>query len=266
MGGRNRYLRHYPIGATIKGMLIVANWKAYVEDIGKAKKLFALSKRLVRGPRVSIVLAPPAPFLGALAFSNRSKVAFAAQDVSPTLGGATTGEATAPMYAAAGATYAIVGHSERRAAGDTPSIVAEKLQRALAHGLTPILCVGEQDRDSEGRYLGSIREEITSALTALSSKERMQVIVAYEPLWAIGKTAAEAITDRDLGEMTLYIRKVLAELLPGKSSAKSLVLYGGSVEPGNIRSLAGGSGVDGFLIGHASVDPLTFSALVKELA
>jgi triosephosphate isomerase len=247
-------------------MLIVANWKAYVEDAAKAKKLFAVSKKLVRGSKVDIVLGPPAPFMAALALGNRSKVSFAAQDVSATLGGATTGEATAPMFAAAGAKYAIIGHSERRAAGDTEAIISEKLMRALAHDLIPILCIGERERDNEGRYLNFVREEITSALASLTPKERSKVIVAYEPLWAIGKTASEAIGERDLAEMTLYIRKVLSELLPGKSSAKSLVLYGGSVEPGNIRALGGGSGVDGFLIGHASVDPHVFAALVKELA
>lgn len=246
-------------------MLIVANWKAYVEDVSKAKKLLAVSKRLIRSSASTIVLAPPAPFLGTLALTNKSGVAFAAQDVSATLGGATTGEVTAPMYAAAGATYAIVGHSERRAAGDTSAIITEKLLRALAHNLIPILCIGERERDTEGRYLTTVREEITVAISMLSPKERMKVIVAYEPLWAIGKTASEAIDQRDLSEMVLYIRKVLAELLPGKSSAHSLVLYGGSVEPGNIRALAGGSGVDGFLIGHASVDTHLFASLVGEL-
>ena len=111
-----------------------------------------------------------------------------------------------------------------------------------------------------------MREELTTALTALSPKERSKVIVAYEPLWAIGKTAAFAIGPNDLTEMTLYIRKVLAELLPGKSSSHSLVLYGGSVEPSEVRDLAAHSGVDGFLVGHASVDPSIFSLLVKELA
>lgn len=246
-------------------MLIVANWKAYIEDIAKAKRLVTTSKKLARSSACTIVLAPPAPFLGALAANNKTKVSFAAQDVSATLGGATTGEATAPMFAAAGAVYAIIGHSERRAAGDTPALVTEKLLRALAHDLTPILCVGEHERDSEGRYLNTIREEITTSLLALSPKERMRVIIAYEPLWAIGESASNAIDQRDLGEMVLYIRKVLAELLPGKSSAKSLVLYGGSVEPENIRALAGSSGVDGFLIGHASVDPHVFASLVNEL-
>lgn len=246
-------------------MLIIANWKAYMEDFAKAKKLFALSKKLARATRCTIVLAPPAPLLGMLALRNRSKVAFAAQDVSWTTGGAHTGEITAQAYAASGATYALVGHSERRTAGDTDSIVAEKAAHALAHGLTPVLCIGERERDGEGRYLNFVREELTVALEALAPKERMKVVIAYEPLWAIGKTATFAAPPNDLAEMVLYIRKVLAELLPGKSSANVPVLYGGSVEPGNIRGLAGGSGVDGFLIGHASVDSHTFSLLVKQL-
>lgn len=246
-------------------MLIIANWKAYIEDLAKAKKLFTLAKRLARVTKVAIVLAPPAPLLGTLAAKNRSAVAFAAQDVSLSTGGAHTGESTAGAYAAAGATYAIIGHSERRAAGDTDAGVGTKLAHALAHGLRPLLCVGEEARDGEGRYLAVVREELTRALEPLSPKERTEVIVVYEPLWAIGKTAAAAIAPSDLAEMALYIRKVLAELLPGKSARHCLVLYGGSVEPENIRDLAASSGVDGFLIGHASVDLAAFSLMAREL-
>jgi len=258
-------------------MLIVANWKAYVEDLAKAKKLFAIGKKLAqhqiefgagraRDCGVEIVLAPPAPLLGALAVKNKSRVAFAAQDVSTTTGGAQTGEITAQTYAAAGATHAIIGHSERRAAGDTDSVIADKLAHVLAQGLTPILCVGEHERDTEGHYLAVVREELTRAMGVLSEKERARIIVAYEPIWAIGKTAVAAIAPNDLAEMTLYIRKVLAELLPGRSAKNSLVLYGGSVEPSDIRGLAAVSGVDGFLVGHASVDPHTFTLLVKQLS
>lgn len=247
-------------------MLIIANWKAYVEDLGKARSLFALGKKLARTTDVTIVLAPPAPLLDAFALGNTSKVSFAAQDVSATLGGAKTGEATAAAYAAAGATYALIGHSERRGTGDSNVVVAEKLVHALAAKLIPILCVGEHERDRGGVYLNFIREEITSALTPLSPKDRAKVIIAYEPLWAIGKSAASAIGPDDLTEMVLYIHKVLAELLSGKKSMETLVLYGGSVEPGNIRALAESASISGFLIGHASVDPVSFSALIKELS
>ena len=247
-------------------MLIVANWKAYIEDSVKAKKLFTLAKRLARETEVTIVLAPPASFLSMLALHNDSDVLFAAQDISATTGGAATGENTAQAYAAAGATYALVGHSERRAFGDTDAIVATKLAHALAHGLIPILCIGEQERDGEGRYLGTLREQVTRALHALTTKERKQVIIAYEPLWAINKTAAQAIEPNDLAEIVSYIRKVLGESSLGKTSLRTRVLYGGSVEAGNARTLAAQSGIDGFLIGHASVDPVTFTQIIKELS
>lgn len=244
-------------------MLIIANWKAYVEEAAQAKKLYATAKRLASASKHELVLAPPAPLLSLLSAKNRSRVAFSAQDVSASTGGAATGENTAAAYAAAGASYAIVGHSERRAMGETDATIALKLRHALAEGMTPVLCVGERERDLEGHYLSFVRAEITAALEQLEPKERAQVVLAYEPIWAIGKTAADAINPNDLAEMVLYLRKVLAELLPGKNPAKTRILYGGSVEPEGARDLAGGTGVDGFLVGHASVDPKTFSNLVR---
>ncbi len=246
-------------------MLIVANWKAYVEDLTKAKELLVVAKRLAKTTKHTIVLAPPAPLFGALAIPNKSSVAFSAQDISITTGGAETGESTAQVYATVGATYAIIGHSERRAKGETNDSTATKLAHALAHGLTPILCVGEQERDEEGRYLSFIRTEISTALEELTPKERGKIIIAYEPIWAIGKTASEAIHPSDLAEMVLYIRKILTELLPGKNATRTQVLYGGSVEAKGAYELEIDSGINGFLVGHASVDPLLFSALVKKI-
>ena len=245
-------------------MLIVANWKAYIEDVERARELLARAKRLTKRG-TTLVLAPPAPLLGLLKAARPGPIALSAQDISATTGGAHTGEATAQAYAAAGASYAIVGHSERRAAGDTDVLVAEKLAHAVAHRLTPILCVGERERDGDGRYLSFVRDQLTNALAPLLPKERSLVVVAYEPVWAIGRAAADAIHPGELGEMVLYIRKVLAELLPGSSSSHARVLYGGSVEPENVRPLAAASGIDGILVGHASVDGATFSALVKAL-
>lgn len=247
-------------------MMIVANWKAYVEDLKKAKSLFALSKRLVRTQDISIVLAPPAPLLGALSSGNSSRIAFSAQDVSASTGGPQTGESVAQTFASVKATYAIVGHSERRAIGESEAAIAAKIAHAIAHGLTPILCVGESERDADGRYLSFIRQQVSSAISSLTLKERQKVIIAYEPIWAINKSTAAAIQSTDLREMMLYLRKILSEFLPGSGALRIPILYGGSVDAANIRELAGGGGVDGFLVGHASVDPRAFRDLVKALA
>lgn len=245
-------------------MLIVGNWKAYVDTREKAKKLFAVAKRLSVAKRVKLVIAPPAPYVGLLAPGNRSKVSFAAQDISDTTIGAATGEVSASILKNLGVSYIIVGHSERRARGESDTLIIEKVKRTLANGMTPILCIGEKERDSDAHYLFYLKDQIVSVFLALSPKERLGVMIAYEPVWAIGKRANEAITGTDLAEMVLYIRKVLQDLVPGKGSTK--ILYGGSVEPGNIRDIAGGSRIDGFLVGRASADPATLAGLVKSLS
>lgn len=249
-------------------MFIAANWKAYIEVSEKAQKLFSISKRLsVRfDGKHEIMLAPSAPLLGMLAKGNHSNVLFSAQDVSEGTSGAHTGEITAAAVRAVGATYAIVGHSERRAAGDTNDIVARKLQHIVAQKLIPILCVGEIQRNEDAQYLAFLREEILSAFEGLSHKERASVILAYEPIWAIGKTAAESITSSDLTEMILYLRKILNDVLPGNTSKRTRILYGGSVEADNAQMLAQGTGIDGFLIGHAATQPESFNALVRAIS
>ena len=244
-------------------MLIVGNWKAYVQTETKAKKLFATAKRLAALPNIEIVLATPAPYLGLFAPTNRSKVAFAAQDISVSIGGPATGEVTAGLLNDLGVKYTIIGHSERRALGETDEIVAAKVQHAHANKLVPILCIGERERDIDAKYLKLLRAQIHAVFNPLSLKERQQTIIAYEPIWAIGKTAAEALAPSDLTEMVLYIRKILSDYVPGKGATKIKLLYGGSVEPSNIKELATGTGIDGFLPGHASADSDTFTALVK---
>jgi triosephosphate isomerase len=247
-------------------MLIVANWKSYVEKRDEAKKLLALSKRLsAKSRRTKIVLAPSFAHLGVLAPGNRSKVKFAAQDLSTTTVGPATGEVSGATLRNLGAEYVIIGHSERRAIGETDTVIAEKAKRAVANGLIPILCIGEKERDADAHYLLTLKKQLHAVFEPLAPRDRLRVIVAYEPVWAIGKHAGDALASSDLREMVLYIRKALSEYLPGKSAKVAPVIYGGSVEPSNIRGLAGGSDIDGFLVGHASVDPVPFAALVKAL-
>jgi triosephosphate isomerase (TIM) len=245
-------------------MLIVGNWKAYVDTRDKAKKLFATAKRLSISKRVKLIVAPPAPYIGMLAPGTRSKVGFAAQDISASTDGAATGETTGSILKNLGVSHVIIGHSERREQGESDALIVEKVKRALANGLTPILCVGERDRDPDSHYLFYLKDQIVSVLSKLSPKERLGIIIAYEPVWAIGKSAADAISGTELAEMVLYIKKVLQDLVPGKGNTK--ILYGGSVDPSNAREIAGGSRVDGFLVGRASTDSQTLSALVKALS
>jgi len=245
-------------------MLIIANWKSYVENREEAKKLLALSKRLSRKTRrARLVLAPSFAHLGLLAPTNRSKVKFAAQDISTTTVGPATGEVSGATLRNLGVEYVIVGHSERRGMGESDAVIAEKTKRAIANGLIPILCIGERERDADARYLLELKKQLHAVYGPLTPRDRLSIIVAYEPVWAIGKQAGDALASSDLREMVLYIRKMLGEYLPGKSAKTAPVIYGGSVEPSNVRGLAGGSDVEGFLVGHASVDPKLFSELVR---
>jgi len=249
-------------------MLIVGNWKAYVESKTKAKALCVSAKRLALKGEHEIVIAPAAPHIGLLAPAKPTKggLMLGAQDVSITVGGAETGEVAAGLLKELGVSYVIVGHSERRARGESDEIVTEKARHALAHGMTPILCIGEAYRDTEAQYLKQVRRQLSAVMASLSAKERLSIVIAYEPIWAIGKSELEAITPNDLSEMILYIRKVLTDFMPGRANQKVRILYGGSVDSSNARSLAAGTGIDGFLVGRASTDVAGFSSLVKAVS
>lgn len=250
-------------------MLIVGNWKAYVESKAKAKALCVSAKRLASKGEHEIVIAPAAPHIGLIAPTKvevKEALKLGAQDVSITVGGAETGEVAAGLLKDLGVSYVIVGHSERRARGESDEIVTEKARHALAHGMTPIICVGEVDRDPEAHYLKQVRAQLSAVMAALSTKERLSVVIAYEPIWAIGKSELEAITPNDLAEMVLYIRKVLTDFMPGRANQKVRILYGGSVDSSNTRTLAAGTGIDGFLVGRASTDVAGFAALVKAVS
>jgi len=250
-------------------MLIVGNWKAYVESKTKAKALSVSAKRLALKGDHEIVIAPAAPHIGLLAPAKpdtKGGLMLGAQDVSITVGGAETGEVAAGLLKDLGVSHVIVGHSERRARGESDEVVLEKARHALAHGMIPILCIGEAVRDQDAQYLKTVRRQLSAVMASLSPKERLSIVIAYEPIWAIGKSELEAITPNDLSEMILYIRKVLTDFMPGRANQKVRILYGGSVDSSNVRSLAAGTGIDGFLVGRASTDVAGFSALVKAVS
>jgi len=250
----------------VKKRLVVANWKMHPGTLVEARRLFSsIARKVARVRNATVVICPPTLFLSELAVGySGTTILFGAQDISTEIKeGSFTGEVSGAMLKRAGATYVIVGHSERRTRGETNEVVAEKMASSLASGLTPVLCVGEHQRDSEGHYLKQLEHELISSLRNVSRQKASRIIVAYEPLWAIGKTSASSVTPDDLHQMSLFIKKVLVKNYGRKIGSGIRILYGGSVEPSNDDGLMQGGGVDGFLVGHASLVADDFVEVVK---
>ena len=241
----------------MKKRLVIANWKMYIESPEEAKKFVATLKRKATSlSGVEAWVAPPFTLLPAL-----RGVKLGGQAVSANIG-AHTGEVSAAMLKEAGASFVIVGHSERRASGDTNEQVHAQLAAAAGARLAPVLCVGESERTADGAHFNFIQEQLASALRGAQSLAG-KLVVAYEPVWAIGKTAKDAMQPGEVEETVIFIRKTLADILGRKDALKVPILYGGSVEPDNAVKLIAEGGINGFLVGHASADINLFLEIVK---
>ena len=247
--------------------LIVANWKMNPATLREARALFRRIARASVPARAEIVLALPALYLAPVALRAKTRrISFAAQDVFPGTIGSHTGEISAPMLASVGARASIVGHSERRALGETDEAVARKVEAALGAGLSVILCIGEKERDVQGTYLAYIDGQIRSALAHVVRAQLAQVVIAYEPIWAIGKSAEHAMKPHDVHQMVVFVRKTLTALFGAPAARRVRVLYGGSVEVENAEALVRDGEVDGLLVGHASLDHASFRGIVDAVA
>ncbi|OGG47840.1 triose-phosphate isomerase [Candidatus Kaiserbacteria bacterium RIFCSPHIGHO2_01_FULL_49_13] len=245
--------------------IVIANWKNYPTTKRDALKLFGAAKKsAARARGVTTIICPPAIFLPL--FSARGKILLGSQNVSGETTGAHTGELSASMLSPFRVTYVIVGHSERRALGEDEAVVAKKVRRALAEGIRPVLCIGEAKRDTQGAYHEFLRQEIRSALIGLSSAEVKRVLIAYEPIWAIGKSAADAMKPGEVHETVIFIRKTLTEIVDRSTTERVPILYGGSVELDNVVSLYTYGDVDGFLVGHASTDAKIFDEMLGSIS
>ena len=242
--------------------LIAGNWKMFhggpsgvelAQNVVQAVKSFTA---------VDVVVAPPFTALAAVATElENTNVTLSAQNLHPKANGAFTGEISAPFLKDCGCTWVIVGHSERRQFfGDTDSFVAEKTAAALAGGLLPIVCVGEtlQQREA-GETLRVVKQQIDAFLDVIAQAKEA-VAIAYEPVWAIGtgKTAGPAEAE----EVHAAIRQWLTAKSP-ELAAKTRILYGGSVKADNAAALLACPNVDGALVGGASLDAASFSAIAK---
>lgn len=247
---------------------IVANWKMNPNTVSRALTLArSVARHAARARGTRVILCPPTLFLLPIANALAGrKCAVGAQDVSlKEKVGPHTGEVSAGLFYGAGARYALIGHSERRALGETDEIVSWKLVNALDGGLTPIVCVGERERDAGGLYLHTLADEITHSLKNVSGARVQRIIIVYEPIWAIGKTASAALTSHDVHHSVLFVRKTLASLFSRKIAEAIPILYGGSVEPENASALVREGNADGLLVGHASLDAHTFSAIIASV-
>jgi len=241
--------------------ILVANWKMHPPTLAEAKRLFERVKKGAARRTVTLIVCPPFIYLNEL--RGTSKVALGAQNVFFEGDGAHTGEIDPSMLKNLGAKYVIIGHSERRALGEDFPLIQRKTAGALEAGLRVILCIGERERDHEANYLAFLSEELRSALTGISPKQLKNLIIAYEPIWAIGKNAEQAMKPEEVHEMVIYVRKILSELFNRKVAEKVPVLYGGSVEHDNIERLLRIGAADGFLVGHASLDAKQFVEMIQ---
>jgi len=176
--------------------------------------------------------------------------------------GAFTGEVSPAMLASLKLTYVILGHSERRALGETDELVNKKVVAAVKAGLTVVLCVGETERDPDGEYLKHIAMQVKIALKGVTKKDLAHIVIAYEPIWAIGKHALRAASTDDALEVAILIKKTLMELY-SKEGGIIPILYGGSVDAKNAWEFLTKSHVDGLLVGRASLDPKIFGEILK---
>jgi triosephosphate isomerase len=245
-----------------KKYTIVGNWKMNPDTLDDAKKIFsAISRRVSKYSKVHKVIAPPAPFITTLA---GKKISLCAQDVSSEPRGARTGSISALEVKSAGANFVIIGHSERRAAGDSDEIISKKVSLALAAGLRVILCVGETQRDGHAMYLREVREQIVSVFSVLPDKKSAQwITVAYEPVWAVGGSYENTPKPGDIHEMVIFIKKVVSEILDKKTGLRTPVFYGGSLDSENALTILRDGAVDGLLVGRQSLDPVAFAKIIE---
>jgi triosephosphate isomerase len=248
--------------------LIAGNWKMHKTPSEALSWLGDFLSGLERTPHegVDLLLAVPATHLAALAARAKgSPVALGGQDLSPHDEGAYTGEVAGAMLADAGASHVIVGHSERRAYHqETDQLVAAKLRAARRHGLVPILCIGEREEQRDaGRAEDVVLGQLGAALDGLELDGPDALVIAYEPVWAIG--TGRTATAEDAQEMSAAIRGALRADRPELAEGLR-ILYGGSMKPANAADLLQRPDVDGGLIGGASLDVDALLAIVEAAA
>ncbi len=246
-------------------LILVANWKNHPDSLEQAKFILkGLSKKSSVYKKLGTFIAPPHTFFESVSHSSKNFAHLASQDIS--LEQKTcTGSVSVEILKNFGVRMSIIGHSERRALGENDEIVSKKIKTALRAGITPLLCIGEHEHDAEGEHLEFLKNELKHSLLSLRKHDLVgKLMIAYEPIWAIGKKAKDAMQPNDLSHTVIFIRKVLSDLFGREVALKTPILYGGSVGPSNAEALMS-TGISGFLVGHESLDPKNFGKIAELL-
>jgi triosephosphate isomerase len=244
--------------------VIAGNWKMHKSRDEAIKFVIELRKQLVKVGQVEVIICPPFTALdGVLAACDGSQIKVGAQNMHWEDEGAYTGEVSPAMLSDLGCQYVVIGHSERRRYfGETDQTVNKKVKAALAKGLIPIMCTGESLEEREqGNTKELIGKQLSQGLAGLSGDEISGVIIAYEPIWAIG--TGKTATAEQAEEVCAFIREQLAVSFSQEVAEEIIIQYGGSVKPDNMGELMAQANIDGALVGGASLEPASFAAIVK---
>lgn len=255
---------------------IIANWKMQPPTAQEAEDVFeGIQKSAPKLKNTEIVICPPFVHLDRLSenlkvTTSKLQAKLGAQDFfweNPSKGGSYTGEISVSMLKDFGLKYAIIGHSERRGyLNVTDEMINKNIKTGLRSGLKIIFCVGEKERDEGGAYLKFIKKEIHEGLDKIPKKSLKDLIIAYEPIWAISSSkGAQADSPENLFEMSIYIRRILFFKFGLKASRETPILYGGSVDAQNARDFLEKGNVQGLLVGRASWKAKSFVDLLKSI-
>ncbi|HST46462.1 triose-phosphate isomerase [Jatrophihabitans sp.] len=252
--------------ATTRMPLIAGNWKMnlnHLEALALVQKV-AFSLKPQHFEAVEVVVLPPFTDIRSvqtLVDGDKLALRYGAQDLSPHAAGAYTGDVAGPMLAKLGCSYVVVGHSERREYhAESDELVNAKVRAAFAHGLTPILCIGERLEVREaGEQVRHCVDQLTAALAGVPAEQAASVVIAYEPVWAIG--TGKVATPADAQEVCAAVRGRLAELYGPELAGGVRILYGGSVKSTNAGEIVAQPDVDGALVGGASLDGAEFAGI-----
>jgi len=232
------------------------------QTLKEARSLATSIKRSTRSFKKShIILCPPFVYLPSL-LPAKNQVFLGAQDAFYEPHGSFTGEVSSAQLSALGVDFCLVGHSERRALGETDVIINKKVRAIVDGGMTAILCVGEKVHDPHGEYLSLVKQQIVSGLKDISKHSVHLIVIAYEPIWAVGGKVA--MRPAGIAEMAIFIKKVLRDMY-GTSSDEARVLYGGDVTAGNAMEIVRDGFVHGLLVGRESLKPKSFIEIIRQV-